>query len=206
MLLVNGKPILQHSIEAIRDGGIKEIVISVFFHKGVIEDFFGNGSKYGVTINYLEPAKVNGMAFSLYNSWNLIPDDHFLVVQGDIIFGPQLIRGLAEFQVRRRHAISIAVSKDMNAALTHRIVTVEGRNKIKRIRKGVRGRKDEYRCIGAWGFSSKIFIHLSSTDLSDSREWTVMTVLEELLIQKVNSYCFIYKDFWRSFHSPADLS
>lgn len=99
MLLVNGKPILQHSIEAIRDGGIKEIVISVFFHKEVIENFFGNGSKYGVTINYLKPAKVNGMAFSLYNSWNLIPDDHFLVVQGDIIFGPQLIRGWPNFRL-----------------------------------------------------------------------------------------------------------
>lgn len=205
MLLVAGKPILQHSIEAIRDGGIKEIIIFIHFYKEKIKDFFSNGKKYGVNITYFEPEKIRGMAFSLYGAHELIPDDHFLVVQGDIVFSQQLISELSKFQVKHRHTVSIAVSKEFELAYSHRLVSIGKRNRIESIRKRIVGKKNEYRCIGAWGFSANIFHYLASIDFSDKNDWTIMTVLKKLLNKKVKQYCFTYKGFWRSFHYPSDL-
>lgn len=55
MLIVSGKPILEHIIESKREGGIKELIISVSFKKEVIKEYFGNGERFGVNIRYFEP-------------------------------------------------------------------------------------------------------------------------------------------------------
>lgn len=120
------------------------------------------------------------MAFSLYHAQALISDDDFLVIQGDIIFEPSLIRKMAQFQSRRRRIVFIAISKNLKEAHTHRIVKIDWRKRVNRIRKRAEGEKGEYRCIGAWGFSSEIFRYLASMSMSDERAWTIMTVLEQL--------------------------
>ena len=54
MLKLNGKPLLQHIIEKLKREGFKEIFLSTFFLKEKIKDYFQNGKKFGVKINYLE--------------------------------------------------------------------------------------------------------------------------------------------------------
>ena len=52
MIEVNGKPILQHNIELCKKYGILNIFINIHHLGEIIIDYFGDGSKFGVSITY----------------------------------------------------------------------------------------------------------------------------------------------------------
>ena len=52
MYPINGRPFLEHIIDQIKTFGINEIVILLGYLPDVIIDYFGDGSKYGVKIEY----------------------------------------------------------------------------------------------------------------------------------------------------------
>lgn len=52
MININGKPFLQHQIEKLKKQGITDIVLCVGHLSEIIEEYFGDGSKFGVKIEY----------------------------------------------------------------------------------------------------------------------------------------------------------
>ena len=52
LLKVAGKPLLQHHIERLAASGIHELVINTSWLAQQIEDYFGDGSKFGVSISW----------------------------------------------------------------------------------------------------------------------------------------------------------
>ena len=52
MLPLGEKPILEYLIEWIKKNGVKEIVLCVSYLRKKIEDYFGDGKKFGVKIEY----------------------------------------------------------------------------------------------------------------------------------------------------------
>ena len=52
MLPVAGKPIIQYNIEALRDNGMKDILLIVRYKEEMVRDYFGDGSEFGVNITY----------------------------------------------------------------------------------------------------------------------------------------------------------
>ena len=68
MLPVGEKPILEHLIEWTKKGGVKSIVICVSYLRKSIEDYFEDGSKFGVKIEYAISNKPLATACLLYTS------------------------------------------------------------------------------------------------------------------------------------------
>jgi len=94
MLPVNGKPMLEILLERCIASGFKHFHLSVNYLKEQIIDYFQDGDRWGVSINYLVEDKPLGTAGSL----QLLPNgmqEPFLVLNGDILthFNPlQLLR------------------------------------------------------------------------------------------------------------------
>lgn len=84
MLRVAGKPILQHTIELVRDQVGITTVILVTGHLGeLIRDYFKDGHWLGVEIRYIDNRFLDrGLPWSIYLG-NPYIDDYFLVVLGD---------------------------------------------------------------------------------------------------------------------------
>ena len=93
MLQVGGKPILQYNLEALKNAGIDEIIMVVGYKKEAIEDYFQDGSLFGVTITYITQEKRLGTAHAI-NSVREMIEDEFIVLNGDIIVDPELITDL----------------------------------------------------------------------------------------------------------------
>ena len=85
MLPVGGKPILEHLIEWIRRNGVKEIVLCVSYLRKKIEDYFGDGEKFGVKIEYAISNKPLATAGQLKTAEKFI-DDTFVCLYGDSIY------------------------------------------------------------------------------------------------------------------------
>ena len=60
MLPLGKKPLLEHLIKWIRKNGVKDIVLCVSYLHETIEKHFGDGSKFGVKIEYAISSKPLG--------------------------------------------------------------------------------------------------------------------------------------------------
>ena len=85
MLPLNGKPILQHIIERAIRHGFEHVVITVNYLANVITDYFGDGSKFNINIEYIHEQYPLGTAGSLCDAIRLCRSDYVLVTNGDII-------------------------------------------------------------------------------------------------------------------------
>ncbi len=83
LLPINQKPIMEHIIENLKDSGFEDIIITVGYLGYQIKNYFGNGRKWGVNIEYAEETKPLGNAGSLFPIKDKLKDDDFLVVAGD---------------------------------------------------------------------------------------------------------------------------
>lgn len=85
MLPICGKPVLLHQIECLRRQEITEITLTIGHLGKQISDFFGDGSQFGVQIDYIHEKEPLGTAGALYYLKGRITDD-FLLINGDLIF------------------------------------------------------------------------------------------------------------------------
>jgi NDP-sugar pyrophosphorylase family protein len=89
MVEVEGKPVLQHVIEGLRDvAGIHDFFLIVGWCGQVIRDYFGDGKRWGVRISYGEQTVQDGTgkAPELAREW--VGADRFLLMYGDIFLRP----------------------------------------------------------------------------------------------------------------------
>jgi dTDP-glucose pyrophosphorylase len=84
MLLIAGKPILEHIIERAKSEGFSHFVLAIYHLGHMIEKYFGNGDAFGVQIEYLREKSPLGTAGAL-SILNPIPDNPFVVTNGDVI-------------------------------------------------------------------------------------------------------------------------
>ena len=62
LLDVNGKPIIEHLFDLIKKYGIRDVILCVGYLKNNIKEYFGDGSKFGVNITYVEEDEALGTA------------------------------------------------------------------------------------------------------------------------------------------------
>jgi len=85
MIPILGKPLLQHLIEQCVAHNICNIKLLVSYKKEVIIDFFGDGRRYGVSIQYIVEDIPRGTAGALIDALSEL-DEQFLVIYGDTFF------------------------------------------------------------------------------------------------------------------------
>ena len=84
MLKVNGEPILEIILKQCIYSGINNFFISVHYMSETIIDYFGDGSKWGVSIKYLKEKKPLGTAGAI----KLLPSNlknEILLINGDVL-------------------------------------------------------------------------------------------------------------------------
>jgi histidinol-phosphate phosphatase family protein len=104
MLPVGGKPILQWQIECLRSNGLIDICIIIGHLGEKIQDYFGDGSSFGVSISYFVEDTPLGTAGALAFIKERIQGDYFLLVYGDTIFDIDISRMEAYHQQKKSTA------------------------------------------------------------------------------------------------------
>jgi dTDP-glucose pyrophosphorylase len=84
LLPVAGKPMLEHIIERAKLEGIRHFVLAIHYLGHMIEDYFGDGSRWQVRIDYLREDAPLGTAGAI-GLMNPRPAAPFLVTNGDVL-------------------------------------------------------------------------------------------------------------------------
>ena len=88
MIEVRGKPVLQHIIEGLRDAGIRDCLVVVGYRADAVRDFFGDGSSYGVAIQYKTQTVQDGTGRVVELARDFTRSDPFILAYGDILVDP----------------------------------------------------------------------------------------------------------------------
>lgn len=107
LLPVAGKPMLEHIIEHAKLEGFSHFVLAVHYLGHMIEEYFGNGERLGVQIDYLREQSPLGTAGAL-GLLNPRPDAAFVVTNGDVITDIHYGE-LLDFHLRHNAAATMAV-------------------------------------------------------------------------------------------------
>lgn len=89
MLPVQGRPILEHILEGLRDAGIHEACLITGWRAEVIENHFGDGSRIGMRLAYARQEVQDGTGKAPELAREFVGTDDFLLTYGDILVRPQ---------------------------------------------------------------------------------------------------------------------
>lgn len=79
-------PVLEREICSLRDQGFKDIILTVSYMHEKIVSYFGNGSRFGVKIEYFVENTPLGNAGALFKLKDRIGNDPFLLLNADSVF------------------------------------------------------------------------------------------------------------------------
>src|SRR6478672_12933380 len=84
MVPIVGRPVMEHILNLLKRHGITDVVVTVQYMASAIEDYFGDGSQFGMHINYSREEVPLGTAGSVKNAEELLTEP-FLVISGDAL-------------------------------------------------------------------------------------------------------------------------
>ncbi len=102
MIKIEGKPVLEHELECLRDQGFTDIILTVSHLGSIIMDYFGDGSgispatgkPFGVHIEYYFEKEPLGNAGALFKIKDKLDSD-FLLLNADAVFDVDFNRFVA---------------------------------------------------------------------------------------------------------------
>lgn len=107
LLTVAGKPMLEHIIERAKLEGFSRFILAIHYLGHMIEEYFGNGERLGVQIDYLREDVPLGTAGALSLLYP-VPDAPFVVTNGDVITDIRYGE-LLDFHIRHEATATMAV-------------------------------------------------------------------------------------------------
>ena len=86
MALVEGKPFLEYVLQGLKKSGIDDIIFAVGYKGGMVEEYFGDGSRFGIRARYAYEEELLGTAGAIKNAGKYVTDEQFFVLNGDTFY------------------------------------------------------------------------------------------------------------------------
>jgi dTDP-glucose pyrophosphorylase len=135
MIEVRGKPVLQHIVEGLRDAGVRRFLIIVGYRADAVQNFFGDGSRYKIEIQYATQVSQDGTGRVVDLSRNFVGDSPFVLGYGDILIDPVNYKRIVDLADDMEALISVTRGEDVSKGgavfLNERMEVVDLREKTK---------------------------------------------------------------------------
>jgi len=186
LMPVDGMPILEVIVRQLAHFRIKEIVFTVSQQsEPLLSAYFGDGSRYGVTIRYSREEKPLGTAGPLA----IIPDlpETFLVMNGDVLTTLNYQK-LITYHRQRQGMVTIAMSQK-NVQLELGVMECNRAHQLTRYTE--KPTLSYAVSMGVYVFEKRVLEWISSKKYLDFPE-----LIQKLLWQGVKVVCYPSNDFW----------
>jgi UDP-N-acetylglucosamine diphosphorylase / glucose-1-phosphate thymidylyltransferase / UDP-N-acetylgalactosamine diphosphorylase / glucosamine-1-phosphate N-acetyltransferase / galactosamine-1-phosphate N-acetyltransferase len=181
LIPVAGSPLIEHHLQSLSKLGIREIGVVVNYKEKQVRDFLGDGSKYGVRIEYARQKELDGTAHGLGAAKQLVGDENFLAVYADLLTDLSSLRILKESFLRGRADGAMAVTRVQNASAYGVVAVRKGR--VTRItEKPPRRSASGLINAGMYGFKPEIFDYISKTKPNPKRGEYELTTSIQMMI------------------------
>ncbi|TFG18295.1 MAG: glucose-1-phosphate thymidylyltransferase [Promethearchaeota archaeon] len=208
MIPVGGKPLLEHTILSLKSAGIKKILLIVGYKEEYIRNYFGNGSRYNLMIDYITQDQFLGTAHATGFAKDFVEQDSFLLLYGDILVDDSLfIEMIKAFKQRQVEGlISLIQVQNPNE---YGIISLDSNQHVFKITEKPSPEEDlgNLANAGIYIFTSQIFQAIDKTQKSVRNEYE-FTDSMQILITDLKGKIFGYdiqKIFWSDIGLPWQL-
>jgi len=206
LIKVGGKPILEHCSNVVKTSGIEEALIVIHYMGDVIRQYFGDGKKFGLKIEYVEQKAVLGTGNAVSLVEPHVKDD-FLLVYGDLLFSAEAVKKVIDLHKKEKPAATMAVVPVENPE-DYGIVELEDEKYVKRIveKPNHNEAPSNLANAGVYVFSTEIFDKIRETSASARGEWEITDAISQLPKEKKTVLAVkISQDDWVDIGRPWDL-
>lgn len=109
MLPVHDRPLVEYSITSLVAAGLRDITIVVGHLGNKVEQAFGDGSRFGARITYVQDLEESGTAQALAAARNVVGDNPFLLLYGDVLASVDWL-SLIDFHDQQQSLLTMAVT------------------------------------------------------------------------------------------------
>jgi len=85
MLPIVNRPMMEHTMMTLKELGITEFIVLLYFKPDIIKNYFKDGSDFGIKITYVLPDDDYGTAGAVKLAEEYIGDENFIIISGDLV-------------------------------------------------------------------------------------------------------------------------
>lgn len=201
MLLLVGKPILEHVLNRLSEAGIRETLLVVGYYGEKIREHFAG---YKMALRFEEQTVINGTAKAAMLARDFVGDDAFLMTFGDILCEPADYRGLIALMDSEACGV-LGVKYVEDPAPGAAVYEEEGRV-VKIIEKPPVGTSStNWNSAGVYVFRAKIFAELERVAVSSRGEYELTSGIAQLIEHGETLRMYPIASEWLDVGRPADL-
>lgn len=129
MVPLGGIPVIEHLVKLLKSHDFNDITALLYFQADQIREHLGDGSKWGVKINYVMAEADFGTAGSVKNAQKFL-GERFMIISGDVATDIDLTAAV-EFHKKSKADASMVLTRVENP-LAYGVVIVDEKGKIER--------------------------------------------------------------------------
>ena len=193
MLVIDGKPIIEHNIDRLIKFGVKEFFISVKYLKEQIINYFGDGSSKGIKISYIEEEAPLGTIGAL-SKINVIANKSLLVMNSDLLTDLNFETFYRDFLRSKSKMLVLSIPYNVNIPYA---VLESQDNKVKSFIE-----KPTYTYYSNGGIYLLVFS--AKNKIPKDTFYNATDLMEELIKENALSH-YIHKGYWLDIGKPEDF-
>lgn len=191
MVPVVNKPVLEHTIDNLAKYGVTDIMMNLHYRGDMIRKYFGDGSRWGVRINYSIEKNLLGTAGGVKKQESFF-DSTFFVLSGDGLTDINLAEVLKYHKKKR--SLATMVLKEVDSKFDYGVTLCDRNGRIKEFIEKPRWSDVFSNTVntGIYVFEPEIFRYIPRCVFYDfgSQLWP------KLLRLKKNIYGYLMKEYW----------
>lgn len=113
MLPIVNRPMMEHTMMTLKEIGITDFIVLLYFMPEIIQDYFKDGSDFGIKISYVIPDADYGTAGAVKLAQDLIGDENFIIVSGDLVTDFDF-KKILDFHASKKSQLSIGLTSVEN--------------------------------------------------------------------------------------------
>ena len=195
MLKVGDKPLLESIILGFKKYGFTEIILSVSYKSEIIENYFGDGSNFGVNIKYIHENKRMGTAGAL-NFMRELLSEPFFVMNGDLLTNINF-EHMMDYHVENRSIATMGV-REYDFQVPYGVVKSKGVD-IKSIEE--KPVHNFYVSGGVYVLDAQVLDFVPENEFFD-----MPTLFEKVIDKNLKCISFPIREYWLDIGNHLDFS
>lgn len=192
---VQGKPLLEHTLESLQNHGLTEIYISIGHLGEKIKDYFGDGKRFGLKISYLaQKRQKRGTAQPVLEAKEHFKDESFLVIYGDVLTKLNFL-DLLDFHNSHRGIATMALASVEKTSMWG-VATIQGNRITSFVEKPKVKTKSHLINAGIYVLNPEVFKYISADSTRLEKD------LFPRLAQEGKLYAYPFESAWYDVSTP----
>ena len=204
LVLIANKPIIFYVIENIVETGIKEIGIIISPETGEsIRETVGDGSRWDVSITYIEQQEPHGLAHAVKEARDFLGEASFLMYLGDNLLGGGVKKFCEKFEEQKPAAL-ILLKKVKNPS-SFGVAQVDEKGVVKKLEEKPEMPQSDLALVGVYLFSPEIHKIIDTLKPSPRGEFEITDAIQGLIDNNKKVSSHIIKNWWLDTGKKDDL-